>query len=164
MPAAGSFGASDPVLVSLVEDRCAGAPAHHGFEKLKFALEARKITVEVAPTLEDARGRFLAVAGLDSRVGAAAELLKLSAAAAPTSVESLLVRKMEWKGRPSVAEPAFGDGGSVRGDAGGAEGEGRSRRPSETNEKTIAERSGGMIACKSHEIRSNLIHIPVCRD
>ena len=98
----GSSAAPGPVTVSLIGDRAAGAPVQHGLEKLKLALQARKIAVEIVPTLQSAHGQFLAVAGLPSKGGAAAELLRASAAPPPTTPESLLVRKMEWKGRPAL--------------------------------------------------------------
>ncbi len=94
-PALGAEG----VHVSLVVDRTLGEPAQHGVEKLKEALEARKIAVEEPGALESARGE-LVVAGLPSGGGAAAEIMKSLGAVPLPAAESVLIRNATWKGRP----------------------------------------------------------------
>ena len=67
-------------------------------------------------------------------------------------------------GEPAVDQPAAGDGGRIRGDAGSAKGEDRPRRQTEANAATIAERGGGMVLCAPRGSPLVMMHLPVCRD
>ena len=61
-------------------------------------------------------------------------------------------------------QPAAGDGGRIRGDAGSAKGEDRPRRQTEAKAATIAERGGGMVLCAPRGSPLVMMHLPVCRD
>lgn len=88
--------AAGPVVVSLIADRGAGAPANHGMVRLQAALEDRKIAFEVSPSLAKARGQWIVAAGLASNNGAAAEVMRTASLVAPTAAESVLIKNLEW--------------------------------------------------------------------
>jgi hypothetical protein len=92
---------ADRVRVSLVQDSDAERPPRYGMAKLKAALEARGVQCDEPATLQAAHGQFIVVAGLASGRGPAAALEKsLTNVQAPSAPESLLIRNMEWQGRP----------------------------------------------------------------
>jgi len=103
--------AAGPVVVSLIEDRGAGAPAHHGLEKLKSALKDRKIPFEGVLSLGAARGKWIVAAGLASGNGAAAELMRTASLTAPAAAESVLIKKLEWRTKPVVLAGGSDDTG-----------------------------------------------------
>jgi hypothetical protein len=90
------FGAAipEPVRISLIQDQRAGAPARHGIAKLKAALAARGVLYDEPTSLETAHGQVLIVTSLTD---GPAKSLGVEVPAAP---ESLLVRNVQWHGRP----------------------------------------------------------------
>jgi hypothetical protein len=92
----------EPARVSLIQDRAAGAPARYGMDKVKAALEAKGIRCEEPASVQAAHGDFLIVAGLPSKAGPAAELAKSLGITAPSAPESLLIRNVDWKGKPTL--------------------------------------------------------------
>ncbi|MCL5271387.1 MAG: hypothetical protein M1457_12740 [bacterium] len=85
-------GAPEP-LVSLVADEGIGAPARHGIAELLKALRERGVPAEKAASLDQARGRYLIVAGTVEAGGSAARLLKEAGAAPPAGEEALVVHR-----------------------------------------------------------------------
>ncbi len=90
----------EPVRISLIQDRDAGAPARYGMAKLKAALAARGILCDEPANVQEAHGQFLIVAGLASTAGPAAALQKSMAIAVPSAPESLLIRNVVFRSRP----------------------------------------------------------------
>jgi hypothetical protein len=92
----------EPVRVSLVQDRAAGAPARYGMQKIKAALEAKGIRCEEPASMQAAHGDFLIVAGVPSKAGPAVDIAKSFGFSLPSAPESLLIRNIDWKGKRTV--------------------------------------------------------------
>ncbi|HWB82722.1 MAG TPA: hypothetical protein VG675_01195 [Bryobacteraceae bacterium] len=99
------------VRVSLIHDQVMGEPVRHGLDKLRTALEARKVVVDEPSSFDAAHGDFLIVAGLPSAQGAASQLAQSVGARVPARAESLLIRNSNWKGRPAVLLSGADDAG-----------------------------------------------------
>lgn len=95
------FGAEERSL-SVVTDAAPGRAARHGLEKLSAALRTRGWTVEVAGTVEAARGRQLLFAGTARAGGAAASTLTAAGATLPSAPEALAVKKLTVGGKPAL--------------------------------------------------------------
>lgn len=96
------YSAEKEIGVLVVTDRSPGLAATHGAEKLMAALKARGVEAEKVESPDAAKGRMLIIAGLASGSGAAAQLLEESDTKAPDGPEALVIRTLQWKGKPAV--------------------------------------------------------------
>jgi len=94
------WGPAEEPLVSVVPDQAAGPAASHGLGKLMAALRAKEIPCEKARSLDDARGKFIVVAGLAANDTPASRLLKAGNYPVPQGPEALVIQRMQWQGRP----------------------------------------------------------------
>jgi len=104
-------GAADAPQISLIADISLGAPARHGLRKLEAALRDKGISFDTTNFLETARGKTLIVAGLTTKAGGAAQLLKDDQLVAPTGAEALVIHRGQWKGRPLLVLAGSDDRG-----------------------------------------------------
>ena len=89
--------ASSPVRVSLIVDAKPGLASQHGLKQLKEALQAKKVVVEEAGSVEAAKGDVVIAAGLGTGAGAAATLLQTLKITPPDGAESILIQHTQRK-------------------------------------------------------------------
>lgn len=94
--------AATGLAVSLMVDDRPAAPVRHGLGKLRQALEAKGAQVEEVNSLQKAKADTVVVAGLASGAGEAAKLLTELKLTPPGTPESLLIRKLDRKGKTVV--------------------------------------------------------------
>lgn len=94
--------AEAPVKISIVTDSAPGRATRHGLTKLAGALEASRRVVQQTDELRQADGTLVVLAGLAAGPGAAATCLKEIGDAVPARPESLLVRRTQWRGQPTL--------------------------------------------------------------
>ncbi|MCX7015469.1 MAG: hypothetical protein NTW86_23435 [Candidatus Sumerlaeota bacterium] len=88
--------------VAIVADPSPGPAARHGLGKLEAALEGVGAAVEMAESVEAARGDLVLVAGLSSGTGPAASLVSELGSGAPEGAEALLVHRCVLQGRKAL--------------------------------------------------------------
>ena len=97
--------------ISVVNDAAPGRAARHGLEKLTAALRARGWTVEVAGSLETARGQQVLLAGTMQPGGTAASALVAAGFTPPAAAEALTVKKLTLRGKPALVLAGADDRG-----------------------------------------------------
>ncbi len=102
---------ADSPVVALVTDNRLGPPAAHGLEKLMSALRDKGLPYEKAASLDKAGGKSIIVAGLATGAGPAAKLLKAEKVTPPEGSEALVIRKIQWQGKPAWVIAAADDRG-----------------------------------------------------
>ncbi len=91
---------ADQPVVSLLTDENPGPAASHGLEKLTSSLHGKGVALEKAASLDSARGVSVIVAGRAEGDGLAARLLKEGQHPVPQGPEALVVRRIDWQGKP----------------------------------------------------------------
>lgn len=91
-----------PLKVSLVTDASPGRASTHGLDEFKSALQNKGIQINNAGQLSRADGDVVAVAGVSTGTGPSAGIVSQFSLKPPTESESLLVRKLNWSGKPLV--------------------------------------------------------------
>ncbi len=97
--------------LSIVTDKTPGVIVLHGLDKLTDALGAKNIAFEKVQSIEEARGKWLIVAGLSDNDGAASQLLKAGNRHVPEVPEALTIWKTEWLKKPVWVISGFDDQG-----------------------------------------------------
>ena len=94
------FAAAVPV-VSLVTGDAPSMPIRHGLDKLRLALQQQGVRVEEAASLPAAIGEIVAVAGLGSGSGDAAQLISELHLTPDPEPESLVIRMIAFPPSPN---------------------------------------------------------------
>ena len=86
----------------LVSDFDLAAPAEYGLQELTSALRSRGWLCQDVPSVEEAKGELIVVAGLSAANGPAVQLLRSSGGSLPAGPEALTVRKITWREMPAL--------------------------------------------------------------
>ncbi len=95
----GCPASAEEPLVSVVTDHQPGPAAAHGMVKMLDALRGKGVAFEKVTSLDDARGKFLLVAGLAAGDGPAARVLKSEKTRLQDVPEALVMHKTQWHGK-----------------------------------------------------------------
>lgn len=86
--------------ISIITDQTPGIMVQHGVKKLTDALTAKKISFEKVASLQEAKGKWVIVAGLSTGDGAASKLLKDGNQDVPKSAEALKIWNTSLEKKP----------------------------------------------------------------
>jgi len=96
-------GAAERRALSLVTDERPGPAARHGLAKLTAALKGRGVAVRRVDSSAEVGGDgAVIVSGVAGAGGVADEVIKRLGVDAPKGAESLLVRRVKWRGRAAL--------------------------------------------------------------
>lgn len=98
----GIGGQNNARSVAIVLDPSIGRAARHGVEKLQAAIRGLGWEVHAAPSLSEARGDLVVVAGTSAARGPAARMLREAGLTPPAVAEALAIKKTQVNGKPAV--------------------------------------------------------------
>jgi len=97
--------------VMLVTDSFLAAPALHGLDELKQALQERGYSVTSADSVDTGKADVYIVAGVEGNQGPACALMRVRNLSLPSGPEALVVQRSRIKGKPALILCAADDRG-----------------------------------------------------